>query len=136
MPTDQGCGLDNWKSRSAIKEARPENQPKPARVRQPPWPKFTLLAECQLFTKKEILGNQGSSRTETHANQTRSLARQPRKTPINDRNKLRKRIDPILTGSARALDKHRAVRLKSLCFQRADTFCGAQVCVNAAEGRS
>ena len=81
MPADQSRGLDDHQSGSPIEEARTENQPKPYQVRQPPRPKFTLLAECQLFTKKEILGNQGSSRTETHANETLNF---PRQVPKND----------------------------------------------------
>jgi hypothetical protein len=64
MPADQGCGLDNQNSGSPIKEARPEDQPKPSRARKSPWLDLALLIERQLFAKKQILGNQSSARTE------------------------------------------------------------------------
>jgi hypothetical protein len=44
-----------------------------------------------------------------------SLAK-PRKTSIVDRNCLRKRIDPIITGSALAIDSPHAVRLETRVF--------------------
>jgi hypothetical protein len=64
MPADQDRGLDNQKSGSPSKEVRPEDQPKPSRVRQSPWLDLVFSVECQLLAKKQILGNQSSSGAE------------------------------------------------------------------------
>ena len=75
MPADQCCGLDNQKSGSPSKEAHDQKTlPKPSRVRQSPWLDLVFLVERQLLAKKQILGNQSSSRTETQANETRNVA--------------------------------------------------------------
>lgn len=76
MPADQRCGLNNQKSGSPNKETRPEDQPKPSRIRQSPWLDLALLVEGQLLAKKQVLGNQSSPRTETQANEARGVARQ------------------------------------------------------------
>jgi hypothetical protein len=57
MPADQGRRLDDQESGSPIKQARPEDQPKPSHVGEPPWPKLTLLVESQLLAKKQIFRN-------------------------------------------------------------------------------
>ena len=92
MPADQGCGFDNQKSRSPSKEVRPENQPKPSRVRGSPWSNQAFLIERQLLTKKQILGNQSSSRTENETKQARSTARQDSKN-----------VESLAGGAARLL---------------------------------
>ena len=76
MPGDECCGLDNQKSGSPSKEARPENQPKPSRVRQSPRLDLAFLVERQLLAKKQILGNHSGPRTETQSNETQNVARQ------------------------------------------------------------
>ena len=64
MPTDQCCRLNNEKSGFPLKEARPEDQGKASRIRQPSWPDLVFLVEGQLLAKKQILGKQRGSSVE------------------------------------------------------------------------
>ena len=63
MPTNQRRRLDNEERGFPIKEARPEDQGEPSRVRQSSWPDLVFLVESQLLAKEQVLGHQRGSRT-------------------------------------------------------------------------
>ena len=116
MPADQCCGLDNQKSGSPSKEARPEDQPKPSRVRQSPWLDLVFSVERQLLAKKQVLGNQSSSRTETQANETRSVARQISKNAKCRPDQPKEAHQANYQRSASAIDNRQAVRTETPVF--------------------
>ena len=134
MPADQRCGLDDQKRGPGIKEARPENQPKPSRVDQPSRPNFVFLVECQLLAKKQVLGNQGSSRSEAQASETERFDRQLLKgaeygpdQPEGDSS------IQLSTGALRRLTTAILFGLKGLPSQDVDNFCGAHHRKNGLE---
>ena len=126
MPADQGCGLDNQKSGSPIKEARPEDQPESSRVRQPPWPNFALLVERQLLAKEQILGNQSCSRTETQPNEARDIDCQTSKD-VKCRPDQPEEASSIQLSIVMPPRSNLHAAASASVFSTSKYFCGAQV---------
>ena len=76
MPADARRRFDHHKSRSPVKQVRPEDQPKPRCVCQPPASDLPVLVEGQLLANEQILRNQRRSRTKTRADERQSITRQ------------------------------------------------------------